>query len=80
MDHPLTRRALALGLGALLVLLTLLPGCSDDPILGPSDGTSSGGGSYSALHRLAPPANAVDSTQGPSSSRRDSTTANPERF
>ena len=80
MDHPFTRRALATGLGALLVLLTVLPGCSDDPILGPSDGTSSGGGSYSALHRLAPPATAVDSSRSTSSSKRDSATANPERF
>lgn len=80
MEYPLTRRALAVGLGAMLVLGTVLPGCSDDPILGPSDGTSGDGGSYSALNRLAPPATAVDSSQSASPSKRDSLTANPERF
>mgnify|MGYP000114244545 FL=1 len=79
MDHPFTRRFLAVGLGALLLLLIVLPACSDDPILGPSDGTPQEGGSYSALDRLSPPATAVDSSQSPAP-RTDSTTTNPARF
>ena len=79
MDHPFTRRFLAVGLGALLLLLIVLPACSDDPILGPSDGTPQEGGSYSALDRLSPPATAVDSSQS-SSPKTDPTTTNPARF
>jgi len=79
MDHLFTRRFLAVGLGALLLLLILLPACSDDPILGPSDGTPKEGGSYSALDRLSPPTTAVDSSES-SSSSTDSTTTNPARF
>ena len=78
MNYPFTRRLLAVGLGALLLLLIVLPACSDDPILGPSDGTPEEGGSYSALDRLSPPA-AVDSSQS-SASRTENTTTNPARF
>ena len=39
---------------ALLALVLLLPACSDDPILGPDDGESEEGGSYSVIKRLAP--------------------------
>ncbi len=80
MDRLLARRALLVGLGALLFLLIVLPACSDDPVLGPSDGTSDGGGSYSSINRLAPPASAVDSSQSEASSRPESAGANPERF
>lgn len=79
MDHSFTRRSLAVGLGALLLLLIILPACSDDPVLGPSDGTPEEGGSYSALDRLSPPTTAVDSGQS-SSSRTDSAKTNPARF
>ena len=78
MDHSFTRRSMVVGLGVLLLLLVVLPACSDDPILGPSDGAPEEGGSYSALDRLSPPATAVDSTQ--SSSKTNSTTTNPARF
>jgi len=70
----------------LLLLLFLLPACSDDPVLGPSDGTPSEGGSYSALDRLASPAGAVDSSavdssaDAASSAGPESPSANPERF
>ena len=79
MVYPFTRRFLAVGLGALLLLLIVLPACSDDPILGPSDGTPQEGGSYSALDRLSPPPTTVDSSQSPSP-RTDRTTTNPARF
>jgi hypothetical protein len=79
MDRPFTRRFLVGGLGALLLLLIVLPACSDDPILGPSDGTPQEGGSYSALDRLSPPATAVDSSQSDTSGA-DRTTTNPARF
>lgn len=79
MDHPFTRRFLAVGLGALLLLLIVLPACSDDPILGPSDGTPQEGGSYSALDRLAPPASAVDSSRS-SAAKQVRPLTNPERF
>ncbi|WP_263785212.1 hypothetical protein [Salinibacter grassmerensis] len=79
MSHSFTRRSLTVGLGALLLLLVTLPACSDDPVLGPSDGTPEEGGSYSALDRLSPPATAVDSSQS-SSARTDSATTNPARF
>ncbi|MCS3749558.1 hypothetical protein GGQ19_000709 [Salinibacter ruber] len=78
MDHSFTRRSTGIGLGVLLLLLVVLPACSDDPILGPSDGAPEEGGSYSTLDRLSPPATAVDSSQ--SSSKTDSTTTNPARF
>lgn len=75
------RRLLLIGGSLLLAVgLTLtLPACSDDPILGPSDGTPEEGGSYSALDRLSPPATGVDSSQS-SSSREDRTRINPARF
>jgi hypothetical protein len=76
------RRLLAGGLSVLfgVVLLVFLPACSDDPILGPSDGTPEEGGSYSALDRLSPPATGVDSSQSSSSSKEDRTRINPARF
>lgn len=82
MDRPSSRRTVAGSLGALLLLLFLLPACSDDPVLGPSDGTPSEGGSYSALDRLAPPARAADSSANASGSSANpsSLPTNPERF
>lgn len=69
MNYPSTRRLLAVGLGALLLLLIVLPACSNDPILGPNEGEKDdSGGSYSAIERLAP----SDTSRAPSS--------NPERF
>lgn len=69
MHHSFTRRLLAVGLGALLLLLIVLPACSNDPILGPNEGEKDdSGGSYSAIERLAP----SDTSRVPSS--------NPERF
>lgn len=69
MNHPSPRRLLAVGLGALLLLLIVLPACSNDPILGPNEGEKDdSGGSYSAIERLAP----SDTSRAPSS--------NPERF
>lgn len=58
-----------IGVGTLLLsMLLLVVGCSDDPVLGPSDGQKEGGGSYSTIKRLAP----SDSTAPPA--------PNPERF
>lgn len=55
--------------GTLVVsVLLLVLGCSDDPILGPDDGETEGGGSYGVIERLAP----SDST-APAA-------PNPERF
>ncbi|MCS3650817.1 hypothetical protein GGQ08_002111 [Salinibacter ruber] len=69
MNYPFTRRLLAVGLGALLLLLIVLPACSNDPILGPNEGEKDdSGGSYSAIERLAP----SDTSRAPSS--------NPDRF
>ncbi len=62
------RPRLASALTAALFLgLFLVTGCGDDPILGPDDGSSDGGGSYGAIQQLAP---------------EDSVTArsNPKRF
>lgn len=60
------RSALAAALGVCLVALVLVvSGCSDDPILGPGDGSDDGGGSYGVINRLAPD---------------DSTAANPAQF
>lgn len=60
------RSILAGALGLLLPGLMLLSACSDDPILGPSDGESEDGGSYSAIKRLAPADTAsADSTAVP---------------
>jgi hypothetical protein len=64
---PLPQRLWA-GVGTLLVLLLLVAGCSDDPILGPGDGEKEEGGSYSVIKRLAP----ADSSAAP--------VRNPERF
>jgi len=51
-------------------------GCSDDPILGPDDGTpDDSGGSYSTIKRLAP----ADSSQPPDSGE-EVVPSNPERF
>ena len=65
-------------LGAVLTVAVVLPvliaACSDDPVLGPSDGESDGGGSYSVIEGLAQPGTATsDSTEASSSD-------NPERF
>ncbi|MFB6230185.1 MAG: hypothetical protein ABEL04_03425 [Salinibacter sp.] len=80
MSRSYARRALAVGLGALLVILIVLPACSDDPILGPSDGSSDGNGSYSSINRLAPPSSAVDSSSTSSPAPPNRERVNPERF
>ena len=69
------RRLLAPAVWVLLPCLLLLSACSDDPILGPSDGETDGGGSYSVIERLAP----QDTTATPDSIEASSQT-NPERF
>ncbi|MFP4227308.1 MAG: hypothetical protein ACLFTE_00605 [Salinivenus sp.] len=79
MNHSRPRLFLVAGLVASLLLLVVLPACSDDPVLGPSDGTSDEGGSYSNINRLAPSAEA-DSGEPDSSAERDTTATNPERF
>jgi hypothetical protein len=73
---------LAGGCAVLLILVLLLPACSDDPILGPSDGAPREGGSYSTLNRLAPPAGAIDtSASAPGAvAQRMRSSYNPERF
>lgn len=76
MDRPSPRRAPAGALGVLLLLLFVLPACSDDPILGPSDGESEGGGSYSVINRLAQPDTAAESDSIEAARSR----TNPERF
>jgi len=62
-------------LGVLLPCVLILSACSDDPILGPSDGETEGGGSYSVIERLAPP----DTVASDSTDAAPSLT-NPERF
>ncbi len=66
------------GVGVLLVFLfLLLPACSDDPILGPRDPDStSTGGSYSSIKRLAP----ADSATPADSTGLGLKAPNPERF
>jgi hypothetical protein len=73
---PSPRRIIVGVLGVLLPCVLILSACAEDPILGPSDGESEGGGSYSVIERLAQPDTAAQS---------DSTDAapvpeNPERF
>lgn len=61
----------------LVFVVLLLPACSDDPILGPTEADStSNGGSYSNLERLAP----TDSAAGADSSHLTPKAPNPERF
>lgn len=80
MDCSSARRGLTVGLGVLL-LFVVLPACSDDPILGPNDGsTDDDGGSYSSINRLAPPASAVDSSASTGRGDPANVTPNPERF
>lgn len=71
-NAPPSGRTYLAGLASvLLVLVLLLPACSDDPILGPNDGEpDDSGGSYSNIKRLAP----ADSTA------YEPETTNPERF
>lgn len=72
---PVLRRIFVGVFGLLLPCLVLLSACSDDPILGPSDGESEEGGSYSVIERLAEPDTAtVDSTEAAP------VPVNPERF
>lgn len=81
MDRSYAHRALMGLVGVLLLLLVVLPACSDDPILGPNDGSSdNGGGSYSSISRLAPSPPPTDSTPSADPGLRDSTDVNPERF
>ena len=62
-------------LALLLPCVVILSACSDDPILGPTDGESEGGGSYSAIERLAQPDSVATSD-----SVDASPITNPERF
>jgi hypothetical protein len=62
-------------LALLLPCLVLLSACSDDPILGPDDGESEEGGSYSVIKRLAPADTAATSLPS-----RSTPAENPERF
>lgn len=81
--HQSLRHFLTLAFSFLLVggLILILPACSDDPILGPTDDSSDEGeGSYSSIHRLSPPSPATDSTAPAAASTLDITDANPERF
>lgn len=65
----------------LLALILLLPACSDDPILGPDDGETEEGGSYSVIKRLAPADSAAASDTSAARSPGPSfPTDNPERF
>jgi hypothetical protein len=65
---------------ALLALVLLLPACSDDPILGPDDGETEGGGSYSVIKRLAPADTAASDTSATHVPLPPSPAHNPERF
>lgn len=80
MDRSFARRGLIVGLGVLLLFI-VLPACSDDPILGPNDGSpDDDGGSYSSINRLAPPASAVDSSASTGRAAQVRAPTNPERF
>jgi hypothetical protein len=68
-------RSLAAILAVSIAGSVLISACSDDPVLGPSDGESEGGGSYSVIEKLARP-NAAE----PDSTDASSTPPNPERF
>lgn len=60
----------------LFLMVVLMTGCSDDPILGPDDGApDDSGGSYSVIKRLAP----TDSAQVPDSTDTP-VSENPKRF
>jgi len=66
-----SRRRIVIGvLGLLLPCLLVLSACSDDPVLGPTDGETEGGGSYSVIDRLAP-SDSADAAPAP---------VNPDRF
>jgi hypothetical protein len=78
---PSPRRILVGGLLLLLPGLLLLAACSDDPILGPTDGESEEGGSYSVIKRLAPADTAAASdTSAAIRPLPPSPVDNPERF
>lgn len=71
----MSRRRVVIGvLGLLVPCLLVVSACADDPILGPTDGETTGGGSYSAIERLAP----SGTTATPDSALREP--ENPERF
>ncbi|MFO8098336.1 MAG: hypothetical protein R6T83_01800 [Salinibacter sp.] len=70
-------RSLAGAIGTLLVIFVLASACSDDPILGPTESPDDGGGSYSAIERLAPP---TDSGAVQSDTTRAKEEPNPARF
>ena len=59
-----------------IAVSVLISACSDDPVLGPSDGEPDGGGSYSVIEKLAQPGAAAeaDSTEASPAPK------NPERF
>lgn len=80
MNRTLPWRLFVRGVGILLMLVILLPACSDDPILGPNDGEDSGGGSYSNIQRLSPSSPPADSTAGGNPSSPGLPNGNPERF
>jgi len=58
-----------------IVVSVLVSACSDDPVLGPSDGEPDGGGSYSVIEKLAQP-----DTAAPTSTDTSAASKNPERF
>jgi len=68
-------RAFAAVAAVVLAVSVLISACSDDPVLGPSDGESDGGGSYSVIKELAQP----DTVDG-DSLQRSPPPENPERF
>lgn len=59
-----------------IAILMSVAACSDDPVLGPSDGESEGGGSYSVIEKLAEPEAAADAD----STEESPAPTNPERF
>jgi hypothetical protein len=80
----------AVAIGVLMLLVAVCSACSDDPILGPSDGESEDGGSYGVIKRLSRPATAGSTATAGSAAASDSTATlppeaplnrtNPERF
>jgi len=77
--RPSLRHIFAPVLSVLLTCLLLLSACSDDPILGPSDGSSEDGGSYSVIKRLAP-TDTAEFRDTSATTRPLPSSENPERF
>lgn len=68
-------RAFAAAATMAIAVSVLISACSDDPVLGPSDGEPDGGGSYSVIEKLAQP-----DTAAPTSTDTSAASKNPERF